>query len=319
MLDLYDWLAARYPRARRDRRHNVFIPCPWCGKEGQHFSFSPRGAHCFVCGKSGSLVTVARQLGIDPSDLRDRAPQPPPRPRPKPAVPWTASGVQIISRSLAHPDRLARWAAYKPLQPETLNRCRFGLWRLPFQDKAGRWYWSNSYWLTVPLFDGASGAPMLVGLRGRNLDPAGQPKWISATGTKYVLWNLAGVRPGGEVWICENYVDAAWLMERHTVMDAVALGGAAHWRDEWAGQLAARRPKLVVVALDNDLAGQATGAMYKWLAAARQAAGKPEIVPNGPRIAGSLVRAGLRAHVFRWPPDAPEHADVGWLLAQESQ
>ncbi len=310
--DLYADLTARYPAARPNRRGEVFIPCPWCGKEGKHFSFSPRGGHCFVCGQGGSLATVAAQLG-----MRAAQPYTPPAVEIRVAAPWQREAAEIIARSLAHPDRLARWAAYKPLKAETLNRHQFGLGKLPFQRADGSWYWSQSEWLTVPLYAG----DQLVGLRGRNLGSQG-PKWISATGTRYVLWNLAAVTPGSIVWICENYVDAAWLMERHPDFVGVALGGATTWQAEWAEALAARRPRLVVVATDNDLAGQATGAALRRLQEAWQVA-HPQLAanvpqPNGPKIANSLLAAGCAGvSVFRWPATAPDKADIGWLLANE--
>jgi len=309
-LDLYDELRSRFPQAPPNRKGEVYITCPWCGKEGKHFSFSPRGAYCFVCGHKASLGQVAEKLGI----VGDRLPYTPPPPRPRPAVPWHAHAVEIVSRSLAHPQRIERWQAYKPLSVATLDRHQFGLHRLPFQKPDGRWYWSQQPWLTVPLYDG----DLLVGLRGRNIGAQG-PKWISATGTSYVLWNLPKVRPGACVWITENYVDAAWLMERHPQWDAVALGGAANWRPEWAAALAAKRPALVIVALDNDLAGQASGATYRRLQAERrqQHPGLPDLAPNGPKIANSLIAAGCPVTLYPWQPDAPDKADVGWLLAQE--
>ena len=333
---LYEMLADRFPDAQRDRRDNVFIPCPWCGKEDRHFSFSPRGGHCFVCGGGGSLWAVAERLGLrlpdrEVLDLRQRQRRSPLRQQaeptsPKPAAPWMALGSADRSR--------ARWptpGAWPPgprtspsrLRPssDTTSASR----ACPSGGLSGNWYWSSTYWLTVPLYaPAASGAGRaepgrLVGLRGRNLDPHGKPKWISATGTSYVLWNLAGVRHGGAVWICENYVDAAWLMERHPHLDAVALGGAAHWREEWAAQLAARQPLFAVVALDNDLAGQARGSLGSQLRYARRTEGMPDMPLNGPKIANSLAEAGLPAHLLEWPDHAPAHADVGWLLEHEGE
>ena len=177
----------------------------------------------------------------------------PPEPRPVVSAPWQARGVEIVNRLCAHPRRYARWQAYKPLSRSTVEYYRFGLGRLPFE-RAGRWYWSRDEWLTVPLFEDGR----LVGLRGRNLGTQG-PKWISATGTHYCLWNLESVRRGVVLWICENYVDAAWLMGVHPEYVAVALGGASNWKSEWATAVAERQPALVMIALDNDLAGQATG------------------------------------------------------------
>jgi hypothetical protein len=236
----------------------------------------------------------------------------------KPPPPWRDYAGELVAGACAHPLRFALWRAYKPISPATIVRFQFGVGRLPFQRRDGSWYWSRSEWLIVPLLLGGS----VLGLRGRRLPGiAGGPKWISATGTRYCLWNVEGVRPGHVVWICENYVDAAWLMERYADWDAVALGGAANWRDDehesWARRLSERSPSLVMVALDNDLAGQAAGATYRrLLAERRRACPNLDLALNGPKIAASLRAAGLQVSLFNWPDDAPAKADIGWLLAQ---
>lgn len=311
--DLFAALAARYPGIQPDRRGYLNVPCPVCGKEparGQvHFGFNARGGRCFVCGYHAGLRSLAAKLAVDATPTWT-----PPPARIVVDAPWQRDAAAIVARTLAHPDRLARWAAYKPLSPATLDKHQFGLSPLPFQRANGEWYWSRTDWLTVPLYDGNK----LVGLRGRNLGTEG-PKWISATGSHYALWNLSAVQPGSIVWLCENYVDAAWLMERHPDQVALALGGASNWQPAWTQALAARQPRLVVVALDNDLAGQATGAMYARLQAERRAAhpNLPDLVPNGPQIANALNAAGVTAVLFSYPPNAPAKADIGWVLRKE--
>jgi len=312
MNDLFPKLLRHFDRTP-DGRGEVWITCPVCGKDHKHCSFNELGWHCFHCGAGGRLSSLARFSGLSNPD---RAQLPPPSPPPPPATPWLAQAAARIARSMAHPERVAAWQRYKPLSRETLDRWQFGYGTLPFQDAHGRWYESSTAWLTVPLYEHGQ----VVGLRGRNTGTVG-PKWISATGTRYVLWGVEHVRPGSVVWLCENYVDAAWLMQEHPDMAAVALGGATTWRLEWGEQLAQRRPALVVVALDNDLAGQAQGRMLADLRAEWHAA-HPDLPTsktwlNGPRIANDLLKRGLAVRLFRWPDHAPAKAGVDWLLQEE--
>jgi len=309
---VYDRLLDHF-RTAPDRDGEVWVTCPACGKERDHFSFSPRGAHCFKCGYKDSLSGLARRVGLWDDQPRRYEPYVPPPPKPARRAPWLAEASERLTRYVNHPDLLARWQAYKPISAATVRRFRFGLGKLPMYGKrTDTWYESRDDWLIVPLFEGTK----LVALRGRNLTGQG-PKWISASGSRYALFGLETVEEGDVVWICENYVDAAWLMERYPDMRAVAIGGASNWKDEWAQALAAKQPRLVVVALDFDLAGQAHGKMYERLQAERRAEGLPPIEPAGPRIANDLLARGLHAHLFRWPEDAPAKADIGWLLAQQ--
>jgi len=299
-----------------DRRGWCHTDCPFCGKGDKHFAFQALGYKCVVCGAHGGLRKLAQVAGL----LQLGAASPrrvvaAPVPVAVQAAPWLGTAASRISQSLAHPGRLAAWAAYKPLSRATLDRWQFGLGKLPFVGNDGEWYESRSSWLTVPLY-GPTGA--VCGLRGRNLGTQG-PKWISATGSHYHLWGLQNGPLKPVVWLCENYVDAAWLMERHSDLSAVALGGATTWQPAWGEALAAQQPDLVIVALDNDLAGQATGPLYRRLSDERRIAHPdlPALVPNGPRIANDLIALGLTVRLFQWPAKAPAKAGVDWLIEQE--
>lgn len=287
--------------------------CPFCGKEAKraqtHFSYCENGFCCFVCGARGGLGKLAEHLRLDAQ------PTPAPRPQrqPEPPARWRLNPQRLLAGYLAHPQRIALWQAYKPLSAATLDRHGFGVGRLPFTEN-GAWKMSARDWLTVPLWRDGD----LMALRGRNLGPVG-PKWMSATGSHYALWNVDHVRSGRTVWLCENYVDAAWLMQDRPNVDAVAIGGATTWRHEWALQLAAQKPLRVVVALDNDLPGQAVGKFRielenEW----RRTHRGPVPLANGPRIANDLRDAGVDAYLFNWPPNAPAKAGVDWALSKRS-
>ena len=312
---LLQQVAGRLPTVRPDRKDEYWIECPKCGKGDKHFSFSLDGGRCFHCGWKASLVGVARAFGV--LGGADYVPPPPavatpPRPA-RPVPPWQADGAGLISRAMTHQDRLTLWQVYKPLTRATLDKHRFGVGPLTFQRASGEWYTPQQEWLLVPLFERGA----LVGLRGRKIGDGPGHKWLSATGTRYCLFNADSIRAGGVTWVCENYVDAAWLAESYPEFDGVAIGGASTWRDEWAAQVAAKRPKLVVVALDNDLAGQASGTLRQRLCAEWRAE-HPDLPlppPGGPRIADSLRAAGVRAVLYEWPVHAPAKADIGWHLA----
>lgn len=316
--DLYTDLQDYYG-VRPDRRGWCHITCPFCGKENRHCAFSDRGFKCVVCGAHGGLRVLADRL-----DLNVSVDYVAPPPKPKPVVPWRQFIVERIGQEMRHEQRISAWQAYKPLKAETLFRHCFGYGTLPFEGQDGLWYESKSLWLIVPLWENGE----VVGLRGRT--PIGEKritkdgkeiKWISATGTRYVLWGVDAVQPGATVWITENYVDAAWLMERHPDQCAVAIGGATTWQSAWGDALAAKQPGLVIVALDNDLAGQATGATQARLRAQWHAE-HPELPEPttwlaGPRIANDLLARGLSVRLFQWPANAPDKAGVDWLLQQE--
>lgn len=314
MSDLLQTILDRYPSIQPDRRGEYHIDCPFCGKEthrGQtHFSFSDAGYKCFVCGSSGGLVALSRQFGMTDIPLMPRTER---KPEPAAIAPWRMNPDLLLAGYWNHPQRYTAWQNYKPLSKGSIDRHQFGYGQLPFQGKDGDWYMSKGNWLIVPLFEQGQ----LVGLRGRNLTDNG-PKWISATGTSYTLWGTDGIRAGDTVWLCENYVDAAWLMQVHPEWKAVAIGGATTWRDGWCDFLWTRKPSRVVVALDCDLVGQASGntlaRLRKQWMVDHPGLAVPE--PNGPRIANSLRKSGINAMLFKWPADAPDKAGIDWVLSQ---
>lgn len=302
---------------KRNRRGWYDCDCPFCGKEAKrgqvHFSYSEMGYRCWVCCAAGNLSALAEHLRINPDrslvqwQRREREPLPVAR--------WRQNPTELLRRYQEHPDRYRAWRSYKPLSAATIDRYGFGLGRLPFQREGGEWYMSRQEWLIVPLWE----AGHLVGLRGRNLGNDG-PKWLSAAGTNYTLWGVDYVRAGSITWLCENYVDAAWLMQERPTDYAVAIGGATTWQASWADMLAGRKPQTVIVALDNDLPGQAVGEFRRQLEAEWVSERNSEPpTANGPRIANALRSAGVNAVLFQWPSEAPHKAGVDWLLHRRRQ
>jgi len=290
------------------------VPCPQCGKEPKrghvHFGYRETGGRCFACGWGGGLKDLAELLDMDSSDYA-----PPVREvKVKECARWRLNPWTLLAQYHDNPQKIERWADYKPLNPETLEKHKFGLGRLPFQHPDGSWYMSKTDWLTVPIYeDGA-----LVALRGRNLTDRG-PKWLSATGSQYALWNVDNVWAGSVCWLCENYVDAAWLMQVHPEWCAVAIGGATTWKREWVARLAAQSPEQVIVALDNDLPGNGGGKkragwIREW---ETDRTGLTPPAANGPKIVGDLQAAGLTVRLFDWPQNAPKKAGIDWALVTQ--
>lgn len=339
--DLFDRINAVLGGKQKRHRWHVET-CPFCAHEGYKFAYwnggEAGGYRCLVCDTTGFLPSLAAHIRIDTGDwkpLQRRV-----NPTPEPVARWRTNPAELLRRYREHSDRFRLWANYKPVNRATIERYDFGVGRLPYQDKAGQWRMTRDEFLTLPLYEDGE----LVALRGRNMGKVG-PKWMSATGSRYTLWNLDGVTPGSTVWICENYVDAAWLMQAHPEFVGVAIGGATTWpKGEWAGAgtdfqrctqpgrwatwLAERRPKHVVVALDNDLVGQATEATRRKLEAIwrTENAGRikehPQLAPpqsQGAVIGGELIAAGLSVSLFRWPAHAPAKAGIDWILEQETE
>lgn len=313
-MDLFDTIHAHL-QGTPTRRGWFDADCPNCGKEverGQtHFGYDGTRAHCFVCGWSGGLDKLSELLRLDIGGYIApvRVEQPV-----KEIARWRLNPWKLLTQYHEHPERLDRWHSYKPLTDNNIGRYGLGFGRLPFQQKNGEWYMSRLEWLIVPIYeDGA-----LIALRGRNVTDDG-PKWISATGSSYGLFNVENVKIGANCFLCENYIDAIWLEQMHSDWSCVAIGGATTWRREWASRLVAMQPGLIVVALDNDLPGNGGGHLRDELIAEwiREHPRAAIPIANGPRIANDCIRAGLRTLLFQWPDSAPAKAGLDWALSKE--
>jgi hypothetical protein len=305
-------------RGEKNARGWYDADCPYCGKEAKprqtHFGYRPDdgtgngGFHCWVCGASGGLRALADRLNV-----RSDEPYTPARresPPPKPIARWRQNPDRLLDGYLHHPDRYRLWAQHKPLRPETVDRFGFGVGCLPRQNEMGEWEMGKTPRLIVPLWQG----DQLMALRGRAMRAEIEPKWISATGSVMVPWGLGSVTPGAIVWLCENYVDAAWLMQERPEWQGVGLGGVSTWKEEHGRILARAKPRLVVVALDNDLPGQAQGELRRRLESEWNTdpkhRGQPPPPSNGVRIVKQLRQMGVHSEMFQWPDDAPAKAGV---------
>lgn len=308
---LFDQLCAELGAAP-DRKGEVWVDCPSCGKGKKHFSFNARTGHCFSCDYRGSLRQIADLLGAVVARPAPRVQRPAAPPRPDF---WQAEPGRWLDRYCAAHDRLERWQGYKPLSIDSIAGYRLGVGKLPMWSEQRRaWYEWPHRRLIVPLW---GEGPRIVGFYGRAFEPQDQgPKWLGASGTDKSHLFLAGtLAPGCTVVIVENYVDAILACQAAPAATYAACGGAT-WREPWTQQIAAARPAHVLVWLDNDMAGCPNAATYvamrqAWLAAHP---GKTPPEPRGPQIANDLLAAGLRTHVYAWPTGTPAKADIGSVL-----
>lgn len=321
MNSLFENLCRHY-NVVADRRGEAHVDCPWCGKEAKrgqtHFSFSERGAHCWVCGRSSSLIGLAQKIegGIDvPSETRYT----PKRRKPRR---WDVldHGPRLFAEYSRHQSRWHLWSNYaSAIATESIVSAHLGVGAYP--------QWGSKCRherLQVPLLCNGK----VVGFRGRALEcgcdkwlgPAGNPSkflyngatllpaqtWGAALGERCYIGDCHIPNIGERVWIVENPIDALLIAQNGE--RAVATLGVTIWHDAWTALL---RGHDVLVTYDNDAPGNGGGqkGVAQWIAAHPGAA--PPL--NGQRLASCLVRAGIRAVAWEWR-EAPLKTDVGDLL-----
>jgi hypothetical protein len=220
------------------------------------------------------------------------------------------------------------WQMYKPLSEQTIRDNNLGVGKLPLYDEAGdRWYESRYPRLLYPLVEGGR----IVGIAGRAFLPGDTgPKWLTGSTSTLILHGLETISPGDTVIWVENRVDRLLVLEERSDVRCLASGGLT-WRPEWLDAIAARRPRHVLMMLDNDLAGCPNYQTYvrgkaAWLARMRAQvkAGKikqipPFQEPRGPVIANALLERGVKASVYKWANGTPEHQDIGSVIVQDRQ
>jgi hypothetical protein len=286
-----------------DHKGEVWIDCPNCGKGRRHFSFNERAGHCFACDYSATLATIAKQLNItQDAPAAPRRPLDPPKPKH-----WQHNPGRYLDGFCGALDRVEKWQRYKPLSLDSINRFRLGVGILPSSRCPHRR-------LILPVRSGGR----LVAFHGRACNALDtDAKWLTAGGSdKKVLFGADLLRPGITVVVCENFVDAILAMQVEPQIVTVA-GGGASWQTAWTQQIAASRPRHVLVWLDNDLVGCPNAEtrhelLRAWRIAHPDAVRAPE--PKGPQIANELLASGVKASVYQWPSDSPPKADIGWQL-----
>lgn len=337
---------------RGSQAHEYHLACPDCGHESSprdpHCSFSARGWHCFSCGSGGSLAGLADKLNLA-ADAPYFAPQRPQKAEitRKSVLPYWMSSLQqtsLLGAFWGHSRRFDLWRAYKPLTRELIIRYGLGVGVLP----ASRCKHER---LVIPIFSGTmlvNFRGRAINCQcGKWLAPGG---WGDLSMLDYQpLYNAdALTSQGAVVFVVENPVDAllltdnpmpaiAWMTNGkkadRELIESIAMGewGAAvsrgepnmvvgvatystsYWRDTWTEALLAARPRLVVVAMDNDLPGN--GGAYRRSELQREWLKTHPRVPDarGEKLKRRLRKSGLPTVLFNWQ-DAPNKYDIGSLM-----
>lgn len=298
---------------RGDQKEEAHLACPACGHvsspKSPHCSFSPRGWKCFVCGSGGSLLDLAKRVGLE--DGRYIPPILVEQPVRKLDTPrWMATDVanRLLWGWEHHPDRFDFWQTYKPLTEAIIRRKRLGVGKLPqSQCQHDR--------LIVPIFD-VDG--QLVGIRGRAL-ACRCPKWLVAKGTtpaRMPLYNADALTPGCVVWVVENPIDAL-MVNLSSPFIGVASYSTSYWEARWTATLLAVQPEFVIIAYDNDLVGNGGALRRNQMITAWQTSHPGKVPPSrGVKLVNHLLAAGLPAALFDWR-DMVTKADIGSLLMQQ--
>lgn len=297
-----------HTHATPDRRGDAWITCPNCGDKRKKFSFSERGANCFVCGFRPSLRQLAELLGIR-GDLVYTAPVIPAIER-KPR-PWQLKAGIILRDLGATPGLEQAWQKYKPLSKKTIHEALLGYGVFPgglaFQD-GSEWKRCNHRRLIVPIFATEGGKPNLIGFRCRAVE-CDCPKWLSPGGSHLSLYGIEDVKPASDVLvICENPIDAL-LVRQEWEGGAVATLGVSIWGDGYTEAVAATAPQQIVTWFDNDAPGQTTNPAIIAAWHARHPRVDPPL--RGIKLTNRLLQAGLPATFYRWPNTADAGADIG--------
>lgn len=305
----YFSLLCQHLNVQPDRRGEAHCQCPACGKEpkrGQtHFSFSERGAHCFVCGFETDLRHLVIQYGLKDWEL---APIKPIERQEKPKR--EALDFNYLALFYNHNQAgtvYRRWREYKKITDDVINKNFLGYGRFPrYSSKC------NHHRLIVPIF-GIDGS--CIGLRGRSID-CDCGKWLSPAGSQMFLYNWQTLKnaQGKLLFIVENPIDALMLELVNPGIKAVATLGVTIWQDEYTDMIAAANPLRAIAAYDHDVPGNGgTPEMQRdW---ADEHHGKmPE--PGGVKVVNKLLRAGVKSLLFPWPDETQPKTDIGNVIGE---
>lgn len=332
----------KYTIERRDvkisGKINHYIVCPSCGANNDkkfHCSIvmdiKPY-IKCFVCGYYHSFVSNETFLGEYKVPKR------------KADIVWLNEWEIYQQKYITHPDRYSAWQRYKNLSKYIVDKYQLGLGSLPMQ-KHDR--------LITPLFN----ADKFLTFRGRALSPKIEPKWIFAKGgvapSEFNLLLAENCEANSIILIVENYIDAILFNELRLTIDGIQLKALPtlstnNWFELWTNDLLALAPLLVVIAYDNDYAGN--GLPQDMLAneLTQRVARKHAIDPNsiavndivlyedyytiyykhngqnkidkmiassGIRLNNQLVKCGLNTQLLSWQRVSNIGKDLGDLLS----
>lgn len=292
------------PHQWPDQKNGYWALCPYhADTHIGSFSFHPQhGFHCFSCGASGSLVDLAKHLGLDsrPDNLPATLTLYPPPKRPV-APPWTLYDPEKEYRPLGP---LCRdYAHRRGLSDASIDRWQIGDGMVPGP--------CPHYRMILPIYQEGK----LVDLRGRAYETADEyPKWLGAKGSHAALdgWDDLEQARGKVVVLVEAPLSRRLIMQEEPNWVAVAgTCGAGTWRSIWTEALVRARPLGVLIWLDNDLAGCPNQEAYRdgLIRHLQKSPEKPVPVPNGKKRLLEFQQAGLSCQIYPWAKGSTYGAD----------
>lgn len=314
-----------YYKVHETRKGERHVDCPLCGKPASarqtHFSYSARGGFCFVCQRKVSLHAMCERLHLVDGGRDKYLPAPAymPKEKVRTVAQWTHNIPALLTDYTRHPRRVELWQAHKPLSRESIQQHGLGVGVLPnCSCKHER--------LIIPIRQDNA----VVNFFGRAIT-CDCAKWLPPGGAGVTRWlfGIDDLSSSGTIWIVENKADAILLRQYYP--DYIALSPSAisvrdEW-DVWAQRIKAANPQRVIVALDNDLAGNGGGTnRAAWLKEWRDdiKVRQPELWRTvqpptcaGVWLANRLLRHGLPVTLFQYPAGAPRKASVVDLITQK--
>jgi twinkle protein len=221
-----------WKHAKRGTQFNL-EECPLCRAGGWHFFMSSEtGAwDCKKCGKSGSLVTLKKELG----DMEE------------------STGNPFAKKEFKQPDRnemlkyhhslSENQAALAYLHSRGINDASITRFRLGIKkDEKGAW-------LSIPHFSGND----LENIKYRSLPPSAK-SFAREAGCKSILFNQSAIAKHSEIIITEGELDAISLIQNGFENVVGATLGASGFDVEWVDLLT--KQKKIFLCYDSDEPGQ---------------------------------------------------------------
>lgn len=317
-----------YYKIEPDFRGWAHCPCPNCGVPpalnpgDTHFSFSPLGGHCFVCGVTYSLSDMLEITDAENFDSSGKVY------KPRKRLGWLdyADNAKKLNNLVDewNLNGYSLWRLYKNIPDTLFQFYRLGVGRMPKRSSR-----CNHKRLMVPLFSGTT----LFGLRSRRVN-CDCPKWLGIGGTKKFLYNggclvedaekskerhlgdsVFSVKPHDILYIVENPIDSILLYAKHK-LKSVATLGVTIWMDSWTESIVQSGVSKVVVWYDNDAAGCPTKKVFQEEKQRRLEKMGTDVMaaPRGYVLVKLLREAGINAYSYPWKDTDPYHADVGMYL-----
>lgn len=321
-------------------------PCPICQAGEDRFSIQPH-QNTWVCrtchpkygtpisfvmmtrfahiseGRERLIESLEYLLGGSIEFLNREVPKTPSVPKPKiewKRPYWSFQAERIIAAFESHPNRVQMWQDYKPIPESTIVKERLGVGVLPMS-------YCRHERLILPVYENG----ILIGLRGRQLAcKCGKPnksgdlildRWLNAKGTKKAIYGLYDIHPGKPLWIVENNADRLLLESTYAEQEWSAVspltGVATVWEPQWIQYVLTVAPSQVIIAFDNDEAGQPNREILRQFYI-----DNPDRKPGlgGQKLRKQFAEYGITARLWAWEKGSPKGADIGsFLMAQKTR